>query len=538
MTSTAVPVMVDQPGGRPDRSIAWLAAWALLVAGVLAVHAQAIAGLFRLWDNSPMYSYGYLVPFVSLFLLWSRREALARLTPKPAIGLGLAVLALWLLLLIGGRFAAVILAEQLALVVSVVALTLLLRGWATLRTAWASIAYLLLMVPLWDGFTEPLHPKFQNLSANIGVRMLDLLGIPAHREGTLIALPTLTLEVARACSGVNYLVAVLALGLPLAYLYLRSPWRRVLLIVSALLIAALSNSLRVALIGVLVYLDVGAPLHGPGHMLHGLFVSGIGHVTLFVGLSILMRGERRHTAAPAVGVTAAVTDRSAAPRVRRVAPVLAMVLVFWATAAWATWRQPAPVALVAVLDRLPTSLGAWHADPYLTPAALPWWPGADDSLRRTYRSADRTVDVHVSYFASQRQSREVVTYRASELHRAAHRVDTALDVDGRARINVADERLDGAPKLTVFWYELDGAVETTAAAVKLRTVWHAIGRGRSNGAVICLRTDDPGAAGRDAVLAQLTALAGQVHRGLAASLPGRAAAPVARTADAGAGGGR
>jgi EpsI family protein len=273
-------------------------------------------------------------------------------------------------------------------------------------------------------------------------------------------------------------------------------------------------------------------------VLHGLFVSGIGHVTLFVGLALLMRGERRHAAAPRTDDVAAAVDRPATPHVRRVAPVLAMVLVFWATAAWATWRQPAPVALAAVLDRLPTSLGAWHADPYLTPAALPWWPGADDSLRRTYRSADRTVDVHIAYFTSQRQSREVVTYRASELHRAAHGVDAALDADAQTRINVADERLDGAPKLTVFWYELDGAVETTAAAVKLRTLWHAIGRGRSNGAVICLRTDDPGAAGRDAVLAQLTDLAGQVHRGLAASLPGRAAAPVARTAAAGAGVGR
>ena len=81
------------------------------------------------------------------------------------------------------------------------------------------------------------------------------------------------IEVARACSGVNYLVAVLALGLPLAYLYLRSWWRRGVLIASALLIAAAANSLRVALIGVLVYYDLGAPLHGPAHVLHGLFVS-------------------------------------------------------------------------------------------------------------------------------------------------------------------------------------------------------------------------------------------------------------------------
>jgi EpsI family protein len=528
---------------RPAVSPSALMVWVLVTAGLLAVHAQAISGLFRLWDNSPMYSYGYLVPFVSLFLAWSQREALARITPKPAVLPGLALLAVWLVLLVGGRFAAVILAEQLALVVAVAAIVLLTRGWETLRTVWAAIAYLLLMVPLWDGFTEPLHPKFQNLSANIGVRMLDLVGIPAHREGTLIALPSLTLEVARACSGVNYLVAVLALGLPLGYLYLRSPWRRVVLILSALVIAAVSNSLRVALIGVLVYLDVGAPLHGPGHMLHGLFVSGIGHVTLFIGLSILMRGERRPKPAEATASTAASTGSTptgdatrelspppatpvaTAPASRRLVPALTLVVVFWATAGLTAWRQPAPVALTGALDRLPVTLGAWIADPYSTPATLTWWTGADEELRRTYRQGSRTVDVYVSYFRSQRQSREVVTYRSSDMHRAARAFDAPLDTTHSTRINVADESLDGEPKLTLFWYELDGVVESAPSAVKLRTLWNALGRGRTNGAVICLRTADPGAAGRDALLSQLGDLAGQVHRGLAASLPGRAPLP-------------
>jgi EpsI family protein len=538
MSVSTEQAIVDQPGQGP--SVVRIGAWLVLAAGLFAVHAPAIAALLHLWDNSPMYSYGYLVPFVSAFLVWSQRKALARLTPAPSIGPGLAMLALWAVLLVGGRFATLMLAEQVALVVAVVAIVLLVRGWATLRTAWAGIAYLLLMVPIWDVFTEPLHPRFQQLSANIGVRMLDLVGVPAYREGTLIALPNLTLEVARACSGVNYLVAVLALGLPLGYLYLRAPWRRVVLLLSALAIAAVSNSLRVALIGILVYFDVGAPLHGPAHVLHGLFVSGIGHVTLFIGLSILMRSERREArqAKAAADLVAPSAETPAPPRIApapaRLAPVLVLVAVFWATAGLAAWRQPSPIALTAALDRLPAVLGGWTADPYSTPAALPWWTGADAELRRTYRHGDRVTDVHVLYYESQRQSREVVTYRAADIHRGARVIDAPLDTQQLSRINVADPSQQDAPMLTVFWYELDGVVETAPSQVKLRTLWHALGRGRTNGAVICLRTADPGAASREPVLAELTTLAGQVHRGLTGSLPGRPEAPARRAAAEGA----
>jgi EpsI family protein len=493
-----------------------VAACAALALGLIAVHAEAIAGLRRLWDNSPMYSYGYLVPFVAAFLVWSRRDALAALPRSSAPVLGAGLVILWMLLLLGGRFAAVILAEQLALVVAVAAVTVLVWGWLTLRTAWAGIAYLLLMVPLWDGLTEPLHPRFQNLSAAIGVRLLELVGVPAHRDGTFITLPSLTLEVARACSGVNYLVAVLALGLPLAYLYLKTPWRRVMLVVSAVLIAALSNSLRVAIIGVLVHLDVGAPLHGPGHMLQGLFVSGIGYVALFVGLAILRRGEP--TAATAQPPEPAVAGRTGAPRLT---PVLTLASVFWATAALGAWRQPAPVVLSHSLDRLAVALGPWTADPYTTPQALPWWPDADDALRRTYHQGDRAVDVHIGYFRAQRQSREVATYQSADIHRVSHGLDAPIGPAGPTRVNFADRDPDGSRMLTLFWYELDGRIETAPSSVKLRTFWNAIRRGRTNGAVIALRTADPGAAGRDAVIRDLVALAGDVHRGLAVSLPGR-----------------
>jgi EpsI family protein len=516
--SAAAPLAASPDTTWPRPGVSTVLAYGAVIATILAVHAPAIAAMRRLWDFSPMYSYGYLVPFVSAFLVWSRWPALMAARLQPSIGLGLAALAAWALLFAVGRLATVALAEELALVVAVAAAVLWAWGLAGMRIVWPAVAYLLLMVPLWDGFTEPLHPRFQNLSASIGVRILDAFGIPAHRDGTFITLSNLTLEVARACSGVNYLVAVLALGLPLGYLYLRSPWRRVVLIVSGLIIAALSNSLRVAMIGILVHLEVGVPLHGPGHVLQGLFVSGIGFVALFVSLALLRRGDRPVDAtAPAATV---VRPAPTATQRSVVMPMLALSTAFWMIAAAVMWRQPAPVALTATLERLPVTLGQWTADPYSSPAAPPWWPGADDELRRTYRHGDRAVDVYVAYFRAQRPTREVVTYQASDLHRVARTVETPFGPGAFVHMNVADEHLQGEPALTLFWYDVDGAVETAPSAVKLRTFWHAVARGRSNGAVVCLRTRAPEGLARPERLAELTAFAGDLRHSLATILPG------------------
>ena len=108
---------------------------------------------------------------------------------------------------------------SVALIVGLVAALLLVEGWPRTRALWAPLAYLWLLVPVWDAFTEPMHEPFQQASAAMGVALLHLTGIPALRDGTFISMPNLQIEVARACSGINYLVAVLA-PRPAAGLYL------------------------------------------------------------------------------------------------------------------------------------------------------------------------------------------------------------------------------------------------------------------------------------------------------------------------------
>lgn len=517
MTRTVEQAMAKQA---PPRVYAPRAGFlfAIVVLALVFAHRQALADMVQLWNVSPMYSYGFAVPFISACLLWTRRAALADLVPHPRWLAGGAVLVCGLAMAVAGRAAGIQVLEQVAFLVSLTGAVLVLFGGSYVRIGWPALAYLLLMVPLWDGLTEPLHAPFQQRSAEMGVWVLQTLGIPAYREGLVITLPALTIEVGRACSGVNYLVAVLALGLPLSYVYLRQTWRRVILLTSAVVVAALSNGLRVALIALLAHFEVGSPLHGPFHVLHGLFVAGIGYLVLFAGLRILARGGQADARAE---VTAATSPQAGSDVPLRLSMGAASVLVvlFLITGSDVLARTSHDVPLNGALDSFPSRLGDWMGERIAaweprTDSSL--WAGADAEFRRRYRRADgAVVDLYIGYFASQRQDKEIVNHKAEELHaRAADlRVTTKR---GGFDANLVDGGREG--RQTLFWYSVDGTPEGDRYAVKARTLWCALRRGETNGAVVVLTSRAGERGSRIGVLQELGSF---VEEALAARLPGR-----------------
>jgi EpsI family protein len=496
-----------------------LAVLAAVTLALLFAYREALASMVRLWNNSPMYSYGFTVPLVSAYLLWSRRNALGALTPRPSWAIGSVVLLAGVLMTIAGRIGGIQVLEQLAFLVSLAAAVLILFGVAYLRVGWASLAYLLLMVPLWDGFTEALHEPFQQRSAAIGVWLLHVTGIPAFRDGTFITLPNLEIEVARVCSGVNYLVAVVALGLPLGYVFLRDNWRRLVLLAVAVLVAALSNGLRVALICTLAYYEVGSPLHGPFHVLHGLFVAGVGYVVLFAGLQVLAPKNDREPASLESASAPAPAQSGARGRFVPIPASAVLILVFLLTGSNVLARPSRPVPLDGGVDALPAQLGEWTADPLgrtRREGAPTEWPGADVEIAGRYRRADgAVVDVYLGYFASQVQSRELVTHRSTEVHSRA--VLTRVGTDGNRAFDANYLAPDRQGVSRMFWYDVDAQPETNRYLVKARTLWNAVRGARSNGAVIVLSTHTPGGSTPDRALGDI---AGFVQEALAAHLPG------------------
>src|SRR6185369_13574666 len=123
--------------------------------------------------------------------------------------------------------------------------------------------------------------------------LLQMIGTPVLQDGTRLALSNVTLVVLRECSGVNQLFAVVAMALPAGYLWLESKARRATLVCLAVLLAYLSNGIRIAMVGVLATHGLSDGNLRGVHLFEGLAVSALCYVLILASLSVLRKTERK-----------------------------------------------------------------------------------------------------------------------------------------------------------------------------------------------------------------------------------------------------
>lgn len=488
---------VEDPGaGRAcsgDRALrtrhdqVWLRALGLGIP--LAILCAPIAGdLVHLWWNRYGFSHGFLVPLISLYLGWLQWPRLRQTPLQPAIVAGWLWLASATAVLLASEVAGVITMGSVAFVLVLAGLVLLLCGYAYLKALAFPLAYLLFMTPVLDLLTEPLVWPFQLLTAGMSASLLQALGIPVLLDEHIrLILPTVTLEVVRECSGAGLLVALLAIGLPLAYLTLQAWWSRITLVLSSVAVAIVANWVRVAVMG--IYAQAGGKdLHGPYHILQGLFVDWVAFGFLFLGawlLGTLERAAPRETPPPAQP-----------PSLGHLLPSAASPHTWWLACLTLT----AAALAFSVLDRgasgltkdletFPAVIGDWVVDPEPSHEPLALLPDANQSLTRTYRTVDgRRVQLYIGYTTSQRQGKELVGMATAPLHEKA--IATVVRAGAgmqAANHTLVNQRRQSIPAL--FWYHVDGTGYAGRYQAKLATVTQALLRGRTDGALVLLSAE-------------------------------------------------
>jgi EpsI family protein len=450
--------------------------------------APTVGDLANMWWNGYGFSHGFLVPLVSLYLAWLQGPALRRIPVAPALGPGLLWLVVATLLLLASEAGGVVTTAGVALILVLAGLVLLLCGWGYLRALAFPLAYLIFMTPVLGSLTEPLEWPFQLLTASMSVVMLQALGIPVLLEHSIdIVLPTVTLEVARQCSGAGLLVAVLAIGLPLASLTLRAWWSRIALVLSSIMVAIMANWIRLTVMG--VYAQAGGKdLHGPYHILQGLFVDWVAFAYLFAGVWLLGRLER---AAPTP-----VLPRENGSSSVFIVPGAAWNSAWWlgsltlaAAAMFLYSLDRGATALKTDLATFPAVLGDWVIDHTLKEDTFVGLPAVDDSLVRTYRAPDgRRVHLYVAYTTTQRQGKELVGMATAPLHEKAVATDLRIGTSSLpANRTFIDKSHRQIP--AVFWYHINGMSYADRAQAKLATITQAFLRGRTDGALVLVSAE-------------------------------------------------
>jgi exosortase len=261
-------------------------AWGLAVICLLIAvdYYHVLVKLVIDWGQLPDFSYGFLVPLFSAYLVWEKRETLRSTIIAPCWG-GIAVIALGLLVLLLGVYGSELFLSRVSLVILLAGLVLCFGGRQVLKELSFALLVLLLAIPIpaivFNQITFPL----QILASKLASALLPLFGVPVLREGNIIELPSMKLEVAEACSGIRSLMSLFTLAVFYGYFLEKTVWRRVALVLVTIPIAIAANAVRILGTGLCVqYWDPDKAL--------GFFHEFSGWVIFLVSLACLYAVHR------------------------------------------------------------------------------------------------------------------------------------------------------------------------------------------------------------------------------------------------------
>jgi len=238
-------------GGKPLYKQPAFMAVILLLILLTAIYYRIFFKLVSDWYTLPDFSHGFLVPFFAALLLWEKRAAIRALPPKPSWA-GAPLLILGLFTLLVGDYGAVLFLSRISFLLIVAAIVLLLYGGAMLREVSLILFVLLLAIPIPAIIFNQVTVPLQFFASKVASSILPLFGVPILREGNVIQLPAMQLEVAEACSGIRSLMSLFTLAVVYGHFIEHTHTRRALLALASIPIAVAANAIRIVGTGLCV----------------------------------------------------------------------------------------------------------------------------------------------------------------------------------------------------------------------------------------------------------------------------------------------
>jgi exosortase len=202
------------------------------------------------WSTNENYSHGFLIPFISAYLIWQNKAKLSTIPRHPS-NTGLLLLAGGLVVFLVGDLGSELFTMRFSMLIVLLGLAVYTAGWRFSKILSLPVGYLIFMIPLpaiiWYKIAFPL----KLFATTIATTVIQWLEVPVHSEGNIIHLSHHSLEVVDACSGLRSLTSLLALSAAFALITSHSKSRKSILFLSAIPIAILVNILRLAATAVL-----------------------------------------------------------------------------------------------------------------------------------------------------------------------------------------------------------------------------------------------------------------------------------------------
>jgi exosortase len=264
----------------------------VLVASIVWLYGTTERALVNQWLSDADASYGLVLVGVALVLVWHRKGLfLSRRNAGSPPALGLAMLLSGLMLYLVGTLGADVFLTRVSFVVVIAGAMLFLAGPAATRVMAVPLVLTLLAIPPPTLVLTAMTLPLQLIASRLAETVLMWASVPVIRDGNLLRLPSATLEVADACSGLRSLGSLGAVAVLLSW---ATPWswtKRALIVAAAVPIAVLMNGLRVALTGLACEVWGRAAAADPWHTLTG-WLTFAASMVLLLSVQRLVGGAR------------------------------------------------------------------------------------------------------------------------------------------------------------------------------------------------------------------------------------------------------
>ena len=475
----------------------WVLVATIVVLGGIAFQYTIADMVFR-WNTKEEYGYAYLVPVISLFLVWQHKNRLVEIEFRPS-WTGLLIIVFGGVLCFLGEMATTFTLSQYGLVVTILGVVLALLGREAFRVVMAPLALLFFMVPLPPFIFNTLSTKLQLISSQLGVEVIRWFGISVYLEGNVIDLGTYKLQVVEACSGLRYLFPLATLSFLAAYLYREKFWKRAVVFLSSIPITVLMNSFRIGVIGILV--EYGGPEQAEGflHYFEGWVVFMACIAILVLEMAVLARiGPNKQSLAQAFAIEFPEPIPAAIPRqTRKIRPL--------------SWAVPVLLAGIAA-----SSLYVQDRENVIPerrvfaefPLKIAGWEGTTGTLEENILESLKTEDYIISDYVNENGGMVnfyVAYYADQAAGSAAHSPRACIPGGGWLIKELTVKTLDGVEfegkplkvnrllikkgdytQIVYYWFQQRGRDITNEWLVKWFLFWDAMTRNRTDGALVRL----------------------------------------------------
>lgn len=477
--------------------------WGLLGLSVLLlvfIHYDGLSLMVKWWETREEYGHGFLIPFITLFLIWQKKDQLEKIEFKKS-WLGVVFVGLGLFLFYTGELSTIYTVIQYAFLVTLFGVVLSLMGIKAFKVILVPMLILLFMIPLPNFIYNNLSSQLQLISSEIGVAVIRLFDISVFLEGNVIDLGVFKLQVVEACSGLNYLFPLMTLAFITAYFFTGAFWKKAVIFLSSIPITILMNSFRIGAIGIMVEYWGIEMAEGFLHDFEGwaVFMSCI--AILIAEMWVLAKiGKDKLPLREAFGLDFPEPTPADAEIVYRETPksfyASLMIITLVATSVFALPEREEIIPDRKQYTEFPLEFDGWVGRTgYLEQIYIDALKLSDYALNDYSGTDGGSVNFYSAYYDSQRKGA------------SAHSPKSCIPGGGWRITSFSNHKVQGAnignvslvvnrlviekgenKQLVYYWFQQRGRIVTNEYMMKWYLFWDAVTKSRTDGALMRLTT--------------------------------------------------